>query len=58
MLLPEPPNTDFSTGPVVVWVETIPLCQGLVFATRLQRPSKHARWDGMSFTNEVVGTEF
>ena len=24
--------------PVVVWVETIPLCQGHVFATRLQRP--------------------
>ena len=23
---------------VVVWVETIPLCQGHVFATRLQRP--------------------
>ena len=27
-----------STGTVVVWVETIPLCQGLVFATRLQKP--------------------
>ena len=24
------------TGPVVVWVETLPLCQRLVFATRLQ----------------------
>ena len=30
-------NTDISTGPVVVWVETIPLCQGLVFATGHQR---------------------
>ena len=58
MLSPETQNTDISTGPVVVWVETIPLCQGLVFATGHQRPSKHARWDGMSFTNEVAGTEF
>ena len=58
MLSPEPQNTDITTGPVVVWVETIPLCQGLVFATGHQRPWKHAWWDGMSFTNEVAGTQF
>ena len=45
ILLAEPQNTHFSTGPVVVWVETIPLCQGLVFATRLQRPESMP--DGM-----------
>ena len=33
---PRTQNFDVSTGPVVVWVETIPRCQGLVFATRLQ----------------------
>ena len=37
MLSPETQNTDISTGPVVVWFETIPLCQGLVFATGHQR---------------------
>ena len=25
---PRTRNFDFSTGPVVVWVDTIPLCQG------------------------------
>ena len=38
ILLADPQNTDFSTGPVVVWVETILLCQGLVFATRQIEP--------------------
>ena len=51
-------KTLISQLDVVAWVETIPLSQGLVFATRLQRPSKHARWDGMSFTNKIAGTQF
>ena len=33
---PRTRNFNFSTAPVVLWVETIPKCQGLVFATRLQ----------------------
>ena len=35
-----------------------PCVKGLVFATRFQRPSKHARWDGKSFTNEAPRTQF
>ena len=37
MLSPETQNTDISTAPVVFSVETIPLCQGLVFATGTRR---------------------